>query len=103
MESLRPDQVLKTIAKGLLGKVFAYGAFVLGFWLLYQGFARPNIGLGVLGGLAIPVAAYLMVLARKSDPVTGTAPKEIEQEDRSGDSIPSDSIDGSGPGDKLPP
>ena len=98
MESPIAHQVLKALAKGLFGRVLAYGVFVLGFWLLYQGFSKPNLGLGVLGGLAILVAAYLMVLARKSNPAPEIATIPGQEEDRSGDSL-----DGSDPGSKLPP
>ena len=95
-------QLLKALAKGLFGRVLAYGAFVLGFWLLYQGFSKPSPGLGVLGGLTILVAAYLMVLARKSDPAPDIATIPGQEEDRSGDSF-GDSLNGSDPGSKLPP
>ena len=98
MESNIARQVLMALAKGLFGRVLAYGAFMLGFWLLYQGFSKPNLGLGVLGGLAILVAAYMMVLARKSEPAPETAAIPGQEEDRSGDSL-----DGSDPGSKLPP
>ena len=60
--------MLKLLAKGLFGRLLSYAAFTLGFWLLYQGFSRPNIGLGIVGGAVVLLGTYLMVQARKSDP-----------------------------------
>ena len=60
--------MLKLLAKGLFGRLLSYAAFTLGFWLLYQGFSRPNIGLGMVGGAVVLLGTYLMVQARKSDP-----------------------------------
>jgi len=60
--------MLKLLAKGLFGRLLSYAAFTLGFWLLYQGFSRPNIGLGIVGGAVLLLGTYLMVQARKSDP-----------------------------------
>ena len=60
--------MLKLLAKGLFGRFLSYGAFSLGFWLLYQGFSRPAPVLAVLGGAVVLLGMYLMVQARKSDP-----------------------------------
>ena len=60
--------MLKLLAKGLFGRLLSYAAFTLGFWLLYQGLSRPNIGLGIVGGAVVLLGTYLMVQARKSDP-----------------------------------
>ncbi len=57
--------MLKSIGKGLLGRLLAYGVLAAGFWLLYQGFLRPNIPVGILGGLMIPAGMYLIVTARR--------------------------------------
>ena len=63
--------MIKLLAKGLFGRFLSYGAFTLGFWLLFQGFSRPDAVLGVLGGAAVLLGMYLMVQARKSDPSIG--------------------------------
>ena len=60
--------MLKLLAKCLFGRLLSYAAFSLGFWLLYQGFSRPNAVLAVLGGGVVLMGMYLMVQARKSDP-----------------------------------
>ena len=65
--------MLKLLAKGLFGRLLSYAAFSLGFWLLYQGFSRPNAVLAVLGGGVVLLGMYLMVQARKSDPSYGPA------------------------------
>ena len=61
-------QLLRALAKGLFGRVLGYSAFLLGFWLLFQGISRPNVLFGILGSAAILVAMYLMVLIRKTEP-----------------------------------
>ena len=45
--------------------MLAYGVLGAGFWLLYQGFLRPNIPVGILGGVMIPAGMYLIVTARR--------------------------------------
>lgn len=82
--------ILKAIGKGLLGRLLAYGVFGLGFWLLFQGFLRPSIPLGILGGLMIPAGMYLMVSARRwgKNPYT-----QVSDEAKEGEHV--DSIDGS--------
>ncbi len=57
--------MLKSICKGLLGRLLAYSVFGAGFWLLFQGFLRPNIPLGILGSLMIPAGMYLLVTVRR--------------------------------------
>ena len=92
------SQMLKTLAKGLLGRLLSYAGFALGFWLLFQGFSRPNALLGVLGGAMIPGAMYMMVVARRSDPRPNTAGCPGEEEED-----PGDSLNGGDQGGKLPP
>ena len=65
--------MLKLLAHGIFGRLLSYAAFSLGFWLLYQGFSRPNAVLAVLGGAVVLLGTYLMVQARKSDPSYGPA------------------------------
>jgi hypothetical protein len=58
--------MLAQLGKGLLGRLLGYGGLFLGFWLLFQGFSRPNPLLGILGGGAILGGMYLMVATRRS-------------------------------------
>jgi len=60
--------MLKLLAKGLFGRLLSYAAFILGFWLLFQGFSRPSAVFAVLGGAVVLLGMYMMVQARKSDP-----------------------------------
>ncbi len=90
--------MLKTLAKGLFGRLLSYAGFALGFWLLLQGFSRPNALLGVLGCVTLLGAMYMMVVARRSDPRPNTAGCAGEEEED-----PGDSIDGGDQGGKLPP
>ncbi|PKB73322.1 MAG: hypothetical protein BZY75_02470 [SAR202 cluster bacterium Io17-Chloro-G7] len=59
--------MVKLLVKGIFGRLLSYAAFSLGFWLLYQGFSRPNVAMAVVGGAVVLLATYLMVQARKSD------------------------------------
>ena len=100
--------MLKTLAKGLFGRLLGYAAFGLGFWLLFQGISRPNIGLMILGGGMLLASMYLMVSARRIGPASGIADPADEKEDASSDLFANDSpagdlLNGSDQGDKLPP
>jgi multisubunit Na+/H+ antiporter MnhB subunit len=90
--------VLKTLVKGLVAQFLAYGVLGLGFWLLLQGFVRPNPGLGVLGGALILGGMYLLVTVRRR--AASSPPDDLlgGKEDNFGDPV-----DGSHQGDKLPP
>jgi hypothetical protein len=90
--------MLKILAKGLFGRALGYAGIVLGFWLLYQGFSKPNPGFGVLGGALILGALSLMVANRRYDSVPLATPSTSQEEDR-----PIDSLDGGDQGSKLPP
>ncbi len=57
--------MLKNLGKGLLARSLAYAVFGLGFWLLFQGFLKPSIVLGIIGGAMIPAGMYLIVKARR--------------------------------------
>ena len=78
--------------------MLGYAGIVLGFWLLFKGFANPNPTLGVLGGALILGSMYLMVVGRRQDQVPLMARSTDEEED---DSI--DPFYGGDPGGKLPP
>jgi hypothetical protein len=90
--------MLKVLAKGLFGRVLGYAGILLGFWLLFQGFSKPNPALGVLGGASILGAMWLMVAGHKQDPVPQMARSTNEEE-----ADPIDPIDGCKQGGKLPP
>ena len=90
--------MLKGIVKGLLGRLVGYALFGLGFWLLFQGFLRPNIALGILGGAMILGGMYVMVTARRISSTARAGDAEGEKEGNTGDSL-----DGSSQGDKLSP
>ena len=95
--------MLKSLAKGVFARLLGYGGLVLGFWLLREAFIEVNYPLGVLGGLAILAAMYMIVLARNSRTKTvQDQPSNPELSDTEEDS-PGDSLDGSNESDKLPP
>ena len=79
---LKATKMLRTLGKGLLGRLLAYGMFGLGFWLLFQGFLRPSVPMGLLGGVMIPAAMYLMVIARRTSLLpTSLDPTEDKEEE----------------------
>jgi hypothetical protein len=90
--------VLTHLAKGLLGRLLGYGAVALGFWLLFRGFSEAGFPLAILGGVTVLVGMYLLVGARRSGPFPRAAYLDGDKEDD-----PSDSIDGSGESNQLPP
>ena len=95
--------MLKSLAKGLFGRVLGYGGLLLGFWWLREAFLGPNYPLGVLGGLTILAAMYLVVGARRlpnssiQAQLSNTELSNTEEDD------PGDSLDGGNESDKLPP
>lgn len=58
-------ELLKIIARSVLGQFLGLGVFAGGFWLLFTGFQDSNIPIGVLGGVMIPLGLWLMSLARR--------------------------------------
>ena len=82
--------VLQSVAKGLLGRFLAYGALILGLWLLYRAFQIGNltagVPLGLAGGAVILAGMYLMVTGRRGEPpIAPSAPGN--EEDGKGDPI----------------
>ena len=61
--------MLKTIVKGLAGRLLAYGVFGLGFWVLYRSMFQPTlwtgVPMGVAGAALILGGMYLIVTARR--------------------------------------
>ena len=90
--------MLKGIVRGLLGRLIGYALFGLGFWLLFQGFLRPNIPLGILGGAMILGGMYVMATYRRMSAITPESGAEGDKEDN-----PGDSLNGGSQGDKLSP
>jgi hypothetical protein len=68
--------MLRALGKGLLARLLAYAVLGLGFWCLFQGFLRPNIPLGILGGAMIPAGMFLMVAVRRGSRPTGDLTSE---------------------------
>ena len=87
------NPVFRYIAKGILGRLVAYGFLALGFLLLYQGFQSGSLGtgvpLGLVGGAAILMGMYLMVTGRRGEPPMITSDPGNEEDE------PGDPIDGS--------
>ena len=79
--------MLRMLGKGLLARLLAYAVFGLGFWLLFQGFLRPNIPLGILGGVMIPVGMYLLVAARRGSNLPANLTPEDEHKEELIDSV----------------
>ncbi len=91
--------MLRILVRGRFGRLTSYAMFAVGFWLLFLGFSRPSIPLGILGGGVILGAMYLMVAARRGDPSQPLA----ESPDGEQEGNPSDSFNGGDKGGKLPP
>jgi len=87
------NSVLHFIAKGILGRLLAYGALGIGFLLLYWGFQVGNLGaaiiLGLGGGATILIGMYLMVTVRRGEPPMTTLNPlgPGNEEDETGDPI----------------
>ena len=80
--------MLKTLGKGLLARLLAYGMLGLGFWLLFQAFQKPSVLMGVLGGVMIPAAMYLMVTARRASLLPTSLEPVEDKEEEPVDSFP---------------
>ena len=94
--------MLKSLLKGLLGRLVSYIGLALGFWLLYQALLQANllygISLGLFGGASILLGIYMMVTARH---IGGDGPVlDMEQQK---DGTAGDSFTGSSQSDKLSP
>jgi membrane-bound ClpP family serine protease len=59
---------LKGLARLMLGRGVGLALFLGGFWLLYQGFLRPNVVLGVLGGAMMMVGMWTMARTARKTP-----------------------------------
>ncbi len=95
--------MLKSLVKGLFGRLLGYGGLVLGFWLLREAFIEVNYPLGVLGGLAILAAMYVIVVARSPRTDSTQVQYSSNELSKTEEDDPGDSLDGSNESDKLPP
>ena len=90
--------MLKSLMKGLFGRLLGYGGLLLGFWWLREAFLQINYPLGVLGGLTILAAMYMVVGGRRhADNSDRTELFDLEEDD------PGDSLDGRDESNQLPP
>ncbi len=94
--------MLKSLLKGLLGRLVSYLGLALGFWLLYQALLQSSllygIPLGLLGAAAILLGMYLLVTARHRAGEGPVLDLDEEKEETAGDSFT-----GSSQSDKLSP
>ena len=94
--------MLKSLLKGLLGRLVSYLGLALGFWLLYQALLQSSllygIPLGLLGAAAILLGMYLLVTARHRAGEGPGLDLDEEKEETAGDSFT-----GSSQSDKLSP
>lgn len=90
--------MLKSLMKGLFGRLLGYGGLVLGFWWLREAFLEINYPVGVMGGLTILTAMYMLVGGRRhTNNSDNTELSNTEEDD------PSDSLDGRDESNQLPP
>jgi hypothetical protein len=90
--------MLKSLMKGLFGRLLGYGGLVLGFWWLREAFLEINYPVGVMGGLTILAAMYMVVGGRRhTNNSDNTELSNTEEDD------PGDSLDGRDESNQLPP
>ena len=90
--------MLKSLMKGLFGRLLGYGGLVLGFWWLREAFLEINYPVGVMGGLTILAAMYMVVGGRRhTNNSDNTELSNAEEDDLS------DSLDGRDESNQLPP
>ena len=90
--------MLKSLMKGLFGRLLGYGGLVLGFWWLREAFLEINYPVGVMGGLTILTAMYMLVGGRRHTNNSDNTELSNTEEDN-----PSDSLDGRDESNQLPP
>ena len=90
--------MLKSLMKGLFGRLLGYGGLVLGFWWLRQAFLEINYPVGVMGGLTILAAMYMVVGGRRHTNNSDNTELFNPEEDN-----PGDSLDGRDESNQLPP
>jgi len=95
--------MLKSLMKGLLGRLLGYGGLVLGFWWLCEAFWEINYPVGVLGGLTILAAMYMVVGGRRSTNNSDNTELSDPELSNTEEEDPGDSLDGRDESNKLPP
>ena len=95
--------MLKSLMKGLLGRLLGYGGLVLGFWWLREAFWEINYPVGVLGGLTILAAMYMVVGGRRSTNNSDNTELSDPELSNTEEEDPGDSLDGRNESNKLPP
>ena len=79
-------ELLKIVAKSVVGQALGLAVFAGGFWLLYTGFQDSSIPIGVLGGVMIPLGMWIMSLVRRAQstgfPRADPPPGQAEGEGR---------------------
>jgi hypothetical protein len=65
MQKKRP--IINNLIKPL-GRLLGLGLFMGGFWLLFQGFQRSSIWLGVLGGAMMLLGLFTMAQSSRYTP-----------------------------------
>ena len=95
--------MLKSLMKGLFGRLLGYGGLVLGFWWLREAFLEINYSVGIMGGLTILAAMYMVVGGRRNTNNSDhTEPFDPELSNSEEDD-PGDSLDGRDESNQLPP
>jgi hypothetical protein len=95
--------MLKSLMKGLFGRVLGYGGLVLGFWWLREAFLEVNYPVGVMGGLTILAAMYMVVGGRRRPNNSDNSELSNTEFSNTEEADPSDSLDGRDESNQLPP
>ena len=95
--------MVKSLLRGLFGRLLGYGGLLLGFWWLREAFLGPNYALGVLGGVTILAAMYMVVGGRRLPNSSIQAQISNIELPKTEEDNPGDSLDGGNESDKLPP
>ncbi|MCS5658411.1 MAG: hypothetical protein NZ762_08095 [Dehalococcoidia bacterium] len=95
--------MLKSLMKGLFGRLLGYGGLVLGFWWLREAFLEINYPVGVMGGLTILTAMYMVVGGRRHTNNSDNTERPDFEFSNTEEDDPSDSLDGRDESNQLPP
>ena len=98
--------MLRSLVRGLLSRLLGYGGLLLGFWWLREAFIEVNYPVGVLGGLTILAAMYMVVGGRhRPDSAIQAEQSELSETElsKSEEDNPGDSLDGRDESNQLPP
>ena len=91
--------LFRSLARGLLARLFGYGMLGLGFWLLFRGFGQSGIGAGIgmgIGGAGLILAGmFVLVSVGRNGPGANAVQPDGEGSPTQQGVNPSDPIDGS--------